>query len=112
MNECLLVKWIWKIAKGGNETWLKLLEAKYMPDGNFFNSKSKGTSQFWQGLHKVKHLFKWGALHKVGDGFLIAFWGDVWLGPSPLKTQFPDLFNYCEDPTVLVALAGIMGNGQ
>ena len=44
MNESLLVKWIWKIAKGGNDTWLKLLEAKYMSDGNFFNSKYKGTS--------------------------------------------------------------------
>lgn len=74
-----------------------------MLDGNFFNSKSKGASQFWQGLQKVKHLFKWGALHKVGDGSLTAFWGDVWLGQSPLKTQFPDLFSICEDPVVLVA---------
>jgi len=74
-----------------------------MPDGNFFNSKYKGTSQFWQGLHKVKHLFKWGALYKVGDGSLTAFWDDVWLGQSPLKTQFPNLFSICEDPTVTVA---------
>ena len=89
MNESLLVKWIWKIAKGGNDTWLKLLEAKYMPDGNFFNSKYKGTSQFWQGLHKVKHLFKWGALYKVGDGSLTAFWDDVWLGQSPPQDSIP-----------------------
>ena len=75
MNECLLVKWIWKISKGSNDTWYKLLEAKYMSDGNFFSSKCKGTSQFWQGLHKVKHLFKWGAMHKVGDGSLTFFWG-------------------------------------
>ena len=75
MNECLLVKWIWKITKGSNDTWYKLLEAKYMSDGNFFSSKCKGTSQFWQGLHKVKHLFKWGAMHKVGDGSLTFFWG-------------------------------------
>ena len=89
--------------RGGNETWLKLLEAKYMPDENFFDSKTKGVSQFWRGLHKVKRLFKWGALPKVGDGSLTAFWGDVWLGQSLLKTQFPSLFNCCEDPTVLVA---------
>jgi hypothetical protein len=36
-----------------------------MPDGNFFKSKSRGTSQFGQGLHKVKHLFKWG--HSLGE---------------------------------------------
>jgi hypothetical protein len=62
MNDCILVKWIWKIVKGSEETWYKLLQAKYMPEGNFFKSKTRGTSQFWQGLHKVKHLFKWGQL--------------------------------------------------
>ena len=103
MNECLLVKWIWKITKGSNDTWYKLLEVKYMSDGNFFSSKCKGTSQFWQGLHKVKHLFKWGAMHKVGDGSLTFFWGDTWLGQLPLKTLFPELFRLCEDPTVLVS---------
>jgi len=29
--------------------------------------------------------------------------GDTWLGQSHLKTQFPDLFRICEDPTVLAA---------
>ena len=33
MNECLLVKWIWRIAKGSNETWFKILQAKYMQNG-------------------------------------------------------------------------------
>ena len=74
-----------------------------MPNGNFFNSKCKGTSQFWQGLHKVKHLFKWGAIHKVGDGSLTSFWSDVWLGQSPLKIQFSDLFRICADPSAMVA---------
>jgi hypothetical protein len=53
MNECLLVKWIWKIVKGSGQIWYKLVKEKYMPDGNFCNSRSRGTSQFWQGLHKV-----------------------------------------------------------
>ena len=103
MNECLLVKWIWKIVKESNDTWYKLLEAKYMSDGNFFNSKYKGTSQFWQGLHKVKHLFKWGTMYTVGDGSLISFWGGIWLGQFPLKSLFLELFRICEDPTVLVS---------
>ena len=74
-----------------------------MPNANFFNSKSEGTSQFWQGLHKVKHLFKWGAIDKVGDGSLTSFWSDVWLGQSPLKIQFSDLFRICTDPSAMVA---------
>jgi hypothetical protein len=31
MNECLLVKWIWKIVKGYEEFWYILIQAKYMP---------------------------------------------------------------------------------
>jgi hypothetical protein len=103
MNECLLVKWIWKIVKGSNDTWYRLLRAKYMPDDNFFNSKSHGTSQFWQGLHKVKHLFKWGAEYKIKNGEQALFWEDVWLGSTPLKIQFPDLYKFCDDPEALVA---------
>ena len=38
MNDSLLVKWIWKILKGPNTIWYKLLKAKYMPSGNFFSA--------------------------------------------------------------------------
>ena len=48
MNECLLTKWIWKIVKGSDETWYKILQAKYLRNGSFFSSPSRGTSQFWQ----------------------------------------------------------------
>ena len=74
MNECLLTKWIWKIVKGSDDTWFKVLQAKYMRNGSFFSSSSRGTSQFWQSLHKVKHLFKWGAIYQVQDGAKTFFW--------------------------------------
>lgn len=44
MNDTLLVKWIWKITQGSEGTWYRLLRAKYMTGGNFFNSKSRGSS--------------------------------------------------------------------
>lgn len=68
MDECLLVKWIWKITEGSDDIWFKLIKEKYVPEGNFFISKNIGASQFWQGLHKVKHLFKWGAVNNVNNG--------------------------------------------
>jgi hypothetical protein len=37
---------------------------------------------------------------KKGDEIL--FWDDVWLGGTPLKLQYPDLYNFCDDPGVLV----------
>jgi len=102
MNECLLTKWIWKICKQPDEVWYKLLKAKYIRNKSF-KSNSRGASQFWQGLHKVKHLFKWGAIHKVKDGAQTFFWLDTWLGDSPLKVQYPTLFSMCRDPNAMVA---------
>jgi hypothetical protein len=49
MNECLLTKWIWKLVQGSTETWHKILEAKYMPDENFSNSKTRGPHNFGRG---------------------------------------------------------------
>ena len=66
MNDCLLDKWIWKIHKGADELWFQLIKAKYLQSGSFFTSCA-GTSQFWQGLHKIKHLFKWGG-HLPSEG--------------------------------------------
>ncbi|RLN34680.1 putative retroelement [Panicum miliaceum] len=104
MNDCLLVKWIWKIMKGSEGVWFKLLQAKYMRNGkSFFTSSSRGSSQFWQGLHKVKHLFKWGALFKVKDGEKVSLWEDSWVNDSPLKHQFPSLYAFCEDPLATIA---------
>jgi hypothetical protein len=51
----------------------------------------------------VKHLFKWGAEYKVKSGDQTLFWEDVWFGSTPLKTQFPDLYKFCDDPETLVA---------
>jgi hypothetical protein len=45
-----------------------LIHAKYLRGRGFFTSSGRGGSQFWKGLHKVKQLFKWGAIHKVGRG--------------------------------------------
>jgi hypothetical protein len=35
VNRCLLVKWIWKISQGSDDTWFKLIKGKYMTKANF-----------------------------------------------------------------------------
>lgn len=77
--------------------------AKYQQGCSFFNSKVKGSSQFWRGLHKIKHLFNWGAIFKVGDGRNCQFWQDCWLLNVPLKIAFADLFGVTRDPFCFVA---------
>jgi hypothetical protein len=73
LNECLLTKWIWKLYKQKNSLWVRLLTAKYIDMSDFFRSKEGQGSQFWRSLHKIKHLFKWGTIHKVGNGNLTPF---------------------------------------
>lgn len=102
MNICLLVKWIWKLTQNKKSQWAQLLCEKYRFQGDFFNAKTNGGSQFWRGLQKVKHWFKWGAIHKVGDGRSTRFRTDIWIGPTPFKTQFPILHSICIDPNALV----------
>jgi hypothetical protein len=41
-NECLMVKWIWKLYNQKDSLWARLLTAKYMKEGDFFRSKDKG----------------------------------------------------------------------
>lgn len=103
MNDYLLVKWILKIFLEPDSLWFHLLKAKYMEGGNFFNSKTKGVSQFWKGLHKVKHLFKWGVIFKVGNGLNCRFWQDCWLHDVPLKIYYEDLYKMVRNSNCVVA---------
>lgn len=103
MNDCLLVKSIWKITQGTEELWYRLLKAKYMPEGNFFKSRYKDSFQFWKGLHKVKHLFKWGAQYKVMDGRLTSFWDDSRVRDVPLRLLYPTLYACCGDQNAMVS---------
>jgi hypothetical protein len=59
---------------------------------NLFSSKTKGSSQFWQGLHKVKHLFKRGATFEIGDGNHCLSWQDCWLYDVLLKIYHEELY--------------------
>ena len=102
MNQSLITKWIWKIQKGSKELWFRLLDAKYMKRKGFFGSPYNGTSQFWKGLHKVKHLFQWGAEYNVRKGDRTRFWHDAWIGGMPLKIQFRGVFEVCQKPNAVV----------
>jgi hypothetical protein len=70
----------------------------------FFDSKAAGGSQFWKGLHKVKHLFKWGFVFKIGNGKPCKFWEDCWIHNVPLKILHEDLYyKLVRDPFCSVA---------
>jgi hypothetical protein len=102
-NECLMVKWIWKLYQQKESLWARLIHAKYMRDDDFYKTNGKKGSQFWKSLHKVKDLFKWGVVHRVGSGSRTHLCNDVWIKPSPLRVCFPKIFAACDDRDISVA---------
>lgn len=93
MNIALLGKWIVKLESNSKDMSCVVLRKKYLKDGNsFFNSSAVGGGQFWKGLHACKPWLQRFVEKDVGDGNHTFFWEDVWLGHTPLKVQYPDLF--------------------
>lgn len=97
MNIALLSKWIIKLESGCNDACCKLLRNKYMQEGGFFQSNARGASQFWKGLYEIKKWLSLGSAYELGNGKSVRFWEDVWLGDTPIKTQYPNLYNICGD---------------
>jgi hypothetical protein len=104
-----MTKWVWKLYKQKDSLWVILLTAKYMKDGDLFKSKGGQGSQFWKSIHKVKHLFKWGVVHKVGNEKLTSFWDDVWMSTVPLRIYFPRIHEVCDDKKISVAACAERG---
>lgn len=72
MNECLLIKWIWKIYSDCDETWCKLVKAKYKT--MIFLVLALGIT----------------VLARSTQSQTPTFWLDVWLGTTrPPKTAVP-----------------------
>jgi hypothetical protein len=100
-----MLKWIWKLYQGDNSLWAQVISAKYAEARDIFSGTSRGGSPFWKALHKIKHFFKLGARHQVRDGRRTQFWLDSWVGPRPLRDQFPTLFSICDHPNISVEAA-------
>jgi hypothetical protein len=98
-----MTKWIWKLYQQKDSQWARLIIAKYMREGDFYKANGKQGSQFWKSLHKVKDLFKWGAVHKVGNGIRTQLWNDVWIKSSSLRVCFPRIFAICDGRGISVA---------
>ena len=68
MNKALMLKWVWKLYQQDDSLWANLIRAKYLVNEDIFASSSRGGSQFWRSLGKIKHLFKLGARHSIRNG--------------------------------------------
>jgi hypothetical protein len=48
-------------------------------------------------------LFKWGVIHKVGNGRITQFWNDIWIDSAQLRICYHILFAICGDKNISVA---------
>lgn len=83
--------------------WLRILKAKYFPDGSPLNSTRSAGSQFWRQLLAVKDDCRSLVTFSVGDGRSVHFWLDWWTREDPPSSAFPTLFSYCALPSISVA---------
>jgi hypothetical protein len=80
LYEALMLKWVWRMQNlEEDDTYCKLLKAKYFPNNAFMRTKGTGGSQFWKGVQKVKNKIRWGAVNQVNNGEQTLFWGDTWM---------------------------------
>ena len=55
---------------------------------------------------KIKDLFIRFGSFQVKNGIQTRFWEDIWLGESPLKSQYPTLYNVVRRKNGTVAILG------
>jgi hypothetical protein len=80
-----------------------ILKAKYLGDMNIFSHETpRRGSQFWSVLQKIKWYFKLGAKHHVTNGKRTYVWLDWWIGNTTLRDRYPQLFDCCAFPYIMV----------
>lgn len=84
-NTALLVKLAWQVLDCPEKLWVKVISEKYIKDGNFFTASIPSHSSWsWRSIVKGPAIVELGASWRVGNGKLINFWHDWWVGLNPI----------------------------
>ena len=102
-NIALLSKWLYHLLTT-DITWQQILHNKYLGTKPLVQVQWKsGDSHFRASLMNVKIDFLRFATFIIKDGSQIRFWEDAWLGNSPLRVQYPQLYNIVRKKQATVA---------
>ncbi|KAJ0097104.1 hypothetical protein Patl1_28743 [Pistacia atlantica] len=88
-NLAMLAKQGWRLLHYPNSLTVKVLFAKYYPDGNFLEAKVKRSSSFiWRSVMAARAILESGLMWCIGDGSKVRIWQDKWLpSASSFKIQ-------------------------
>lgn len=80
MNDCLLVKWIWKIFSEPNELWFKVIKAKYLVMGVFFSLMPRGVPSFGKACTRLNISLSGGLFFRLEMGGSVGSGKTIGLG--------------------------------
>ncbi|GKA44663.1 RNA-directed DNA polymerase, eukaryota, reverse transcriptase zinc-binding domain protein [Tanacetum coccineum] len=111
LNIGLLFKWIWRFLTHPLDLWARVIRSVYGHNGGIFNDSHRRLKHSTWGtiLYSVKRLKDKGidllslCSRKLGNGASTRFWEDTWCGNSPLKLQFPRIYNLDTDRNCLIS---------
>ncbi|WMV31952.1 hypothetical protein MTR67_025337 [Solanum verrucosum] len=93
-NQCLLMKWLWRLASNEQALWKEVIQAKYEMEDHWSTSMVTNTygTSLWRTIRNLWPKLRGNCKIKIGNGVKVSFWEDSWLEQGPLKTLFPDVF--------------------
>lgn len=92
-NQCLLMKWLWKLAVEDQTLWIEVIREKYGREGNWTTKpvRSPYGVSLWRSIRNLWPKVINKSKFKVGSGSKVSLWNDNWLGQRTLKSLFPDI---------------------
>ncbi|XP_028085233.1 uncharacterized protein LOC114286279 [Camellia sinensis] len=122
MNECLLLKWWWRFGSEFDSIWKQVILSKYPQTGGARWPDQDAISRYsmvWRDILRVAikcpellESFKANSKINIGDGRLISFWLDQWVGTDCLKNLFPKLYSLFMHKGLSVAVITSESNGD
>jgi hypothetical protein len=83
--------------------WQEIVSKNYKIRGEISNLKCNPlNSPVWNNLIKIKELYLAGRKIIIGNGRDTDFWRDPWCGDYTLKNKFGELFDICNEQSMLV----------
>jgi hypothetical protein len=103
MNMALLASWIRRYNMDGDKLWKQIVDFKYdTRNPNIFTCSTLDVSPFWKGVMWAANAARLGYKWKIGDGRMIMFWEDQWLGSTSLAIIFWEIYYICNQQRATV----------
>ncbi|WMV33012.1 hypothetical protein MTR67_026397 [Solanum verrucosum] len=104
-NKSMMMKWLWRYNLEDAGLWKEVIIAKH---GRLNQWCSNITTLpygvgLWKSIRMLWDTFDQNAYFELGNGVLLKFWTDKWLGNITLQEDFPDLFRIAQDPNSIIA---------